>query len=272
MANPRSEPRSLHHHHPHPVRSVILGVPLDNLGGSPQRVRGALASFLQSDRPHLVVTPNAEFVMTAHRDPTFRSILLRSDLALPDGIGVTFAARWLTGRHIPRFPGPELLEELFTVAERLGSRTFLLGGAPGVARDAARAIVRHHPNLMIVGTESGYRGWGWRVSKRDLALRIAATHPEVLIVALGAPRQEKWIAHHLWQLPTVRVAIGVGGALDFLAGRVRRAPRLFRTLGLEWLWRFAIQPWRWSRILTATVRFSWVAFWGKFRPRTTAAW
>jgi N-acetylglucosaminyldiphosphoundecaprenol N-acetyl-beta-D-mannosaminyltransferase len=76
----------------------------------------------------------------------------------------------------------------------------------------------------------------------------------------------------LFELPSVRIAMGVGGTLDFLSGRIKRAPRVLRQLGLEWLWRLGVQPWRWSRILTATVRFTWVAFWAKFRPKTSEAW
>lgn len=253
------------------MRSTVLGVPLDDVGDTPALTR-RLDVFLGSDRAHLVVTPNAEFLMAARHDETFRAILRRADLALPDGIGPVLAARWLTGRHLPRVSGPELLERLLAAAEERGCRVFLFGARPGVGRDAVHAIARRYPRLVVVGAESGFRGWGWRLPKHDLIRRIRHARPEVLVVALGAPRQEKWIAHHLWELPTVRVAIGVGGALDFLAGRVRRAPRPLRRAGLEWFWRLMLQPWRLPRILTATVGFSWVAFWAKFRRRPDLQW
>jgi N-acetylglucosaminyldiphosphoundecaprenol N-acetyl-beta-D-mannosaminyltransferase len=252
------------------VRTHVLGVPLDDV--TDDALARTLDGFLASPNPHLVVTPNAEFIMTARHDETFRAILRRADLAPPDGIGPVFAARWLVGRRIRRVPGPELLERVFTAAEKRGSRVFLYGGKPGVAREAARTIAVHHPQLAIVGAESGFRGWGWRLYRHDLVRRVRTARPEVLVVALGAPRQEKWIAHHLWGLPSVRLAIGVGGALDFLAGRVRRAPAAMRRAGLEWLWRLAVEPWRLPRILTATVRFSWVAFWSKLIPRMNPAW
>ncbi len=188
-----------------------------------------------------IVTPNAEITYRASRDPAFCGILNRATLVLPDGVGVTAAAR-LFGVQLCRFPGIDFAEALLAVAPPEGYRVFLLGARGGVAVRAAAALAGRYPRVQVVGVYHGY----FR-AEEDTAVRaqIAAAAPDILFVCLGSPRQEEWMAAH----PLPCVAIGLGGALDVWSGSVRRAPRLFRRLGLEWLFRLLSEPRRWRRAL-----------------------
>lgn len=196
------------------------------------------------DGCHLVATINPEFVMRARRDPAFKSVLESASLALADGDYVLWAARRL-GRRLPeRVAGSDLVPRLAELAARRGYRLFLLGGAPGVAEEAARRLVRQHPELVVSGTHAGSPR---PEDDAETLEMIAAARPDILLVAYGAPRQELWIARHRERLQ-VPVAVGIGGTLDFLAGRVARAPGWMRRARLEWLFRLVRQPWRAHRM------------------------
>lgn len=189
-----------------------------------------------------VVTLNPEYVMQARRDASLREIIGAAGLRVADGVGLTMAAR-LLGAPLPaRITGNDLIAAL---ADE-GVPLFLLGAAPGVAAEAAAALRRQHPNAQIAGTWAGDAGPGDDDEARQ---RINATGAKVVLVAYGMPKQDYWIARNLPHL-TAPVAIGVGGAFDYLSGRVPRAPRLLRRAGLEWAYRLIRQPWRWRRILT----------------------
>lgn len=227
----------------------ILGVRVDDVSMA-QTVDQIVAWARTSDLHH-VVTVNPEFVMVAQSDPLFREVLRNADLAVADGVGLQLAARW-TGQHLlNRVPGVELCEQL---AARSGTdqiSLFLLGAAPGVAKAAAGVLRERHAHVQIVGTFAGSP----RVGDEPIIHEyIRAARPDVLLVAYGAPQQDVWIARNQAVLG-VPVALGVGGAFDFLAGRVPRAPRWMRRTGLEWLFRLIQQPWRIKRIWTAVVRF-----------------
>ena len=197
-------------------------------------------------RVQQIVTVNPEFVMTAQRDVAFLRILQEADLCPPDGVGLLYAARWY-GRRLPeRVPGSELVYHLAALAARRGWRLFLLGAAPGVAEEAAAVLQRSYPGLLIAGT---YAGSPSPAENEAIVQRINESRADLLYVAYGAPRQDKWIARNREALATVRVALGVGGALDFITGRAVRAPRWVQELGLEWLHRLLREPWRWRRML-----------------------
>jgi N-acetylglucosaminyldiphosphoundecaprenol N-acetyl-beta-D-mannosaminyltransferase len=228
----------------------ILGVRVDDVTYGEALAR--CAALVASGRPRYVVTPNPEFVILARRDPEFRAILNAADLAIPDGGGLLLAAR-LLGRPLrEQVRGTDLCYGLVERAAVEGWRVFLLGAAPGVAEAAARALSRRTPGLVLAGTFAGDGGPAGDAATRA-AVR-AAGRCDVLFVAYGAPRQERWIARNLPRLD-VGVAIGVGGVLDFMSGRVRRAPRLVRQAGLDWLFRLAIQPRRARRQLTTIPPF-----------------
>ncbi|MDX1686902.1 MAG: WecB/TagA/CpsF family glycosyltransferase [Candidatus Promineifilaceae bacterium] len=223
---------------------TILGIPVHRV--TMEEALRRVQTFMQEPRLHQIVTVNPEFVMRAQRDAAFRRILHEADLCPPDGVGLLYAARWY-GRPLPeRVPGSELVYHLAAMAARQGWRLFLLGAAPGVAEEAAAVLQSHYPGLAIAGT---YAGSPAPAENEAIVGRINASRADLLYVAYGAPRQDKWIARNREALATVRVALGVGGALDFITGRAVRAPRWVQNLGLEWLHRLLQEPWRWRRML-----------------------
>jgi N-acetylglucosaminyldiphosphoundecaprenol N-acetyl-beta-D-mannosaminyltransferase len=211
-----------------------------------------LRGWVAARTPHYVVTPNPEFVMVAQRDSAFRMALDGAALAIPDGGGLLLAAR-LWGRPFrEQVRGTDLVYRLATAGARERQRWFLLGAAPGVAAAAGRRLMDCCPGLQVVGTFAG-SPHAADDDQAHAAIRAAAP-VDVLLVAYGAPGQELWMARNVAALG-VPVAIGVGGVLDFISGRVRRAPRWVRDLGLEWLFRLLVQPRRWRRQL-ALPRFA----------------
>lgn len=246
------------------VESVsILGVRVDALTWEAFEARAA--AFVRSGLPHQLVTVNPEFVMAAQRDPAFSRVLAAADLALADGWGLLWAARRL-GRPLPaRITGSDGVPRLAALAAQNGWRVFLLGAAPGVAEQAASALRARHPGLQIVGIFAGSPA---AEEEEAIVARIAAARPHVLFVAYGAPSQDLWIARTQPRLQ-IPLAMGVGGALDFIAGVRRRAPVWMQRARLEWLFRLAQEPWRWRRQL-ALPRFVWAVVWAS-RSRQKAA-
>jgi N-acetylglucosaminyldiphosphoundecaprenol N-acetyl-beta-D-mannosaminyltransferase len=233
-----------------PMSSIrVLGVRVDAVDVDSALDR--IEEMLAAGGHHLVATVNPEFIMRARRDPEFRQVLDSASLCLPDGWGVTWAAR-RQGNPLPgRVTGIDLIPPLAARAARLGWRIYLLGAGPGVAVAAAARLRRDFSGLQITGCHAGEAGP--EGDEESLRL-IEAAGADIVLVAYGAPRQELWIARNLARLPAA-VGIGVGGAFDFLAGRVRRAPGWMRRLGLEWLFRLLVQPWR-ARRMAALPRFA----------------
>lgn len=241
----------------HASRITILGIPIDRLTMTETLVK--IRAFMDESRLHQICTPNPEFVMAAQQDIEFRRILTQADLCIPDGIGLVWASRWL-GQPIPeRVPGSELVYHLAELAAASHYRLFLLGAAPGVAEQAGHVLQARYPGLIIAGT---YAGSPDPAADVEICGRINTSQADMLYVAYGAPAQDKWIDRNRGRLATVRVAIGIGGALDFITGKTNRAPHLFQRLGLEWLYRLWREPWRWRRML-ALPRFVWTVLWRK---------
>jgi N-acetylglucosaminyldiphosphoundecaprenol N-acetyl-beta-D-mannosaminyltransferase len=190
-----------------------------------------------------VATPNPEIVVAATRDPELKAILNRTDLAVPDGVGLVWAAR-RRGADLPgRVAGFDLLMRVLERGSREGLKVFFLGSRPGVAAEAARRCLERWCGLQVAGTSHGYFP---PADDEKMARLVAASGAELVAVGMGSPRQEKWIARHR-ELLVGLVALGVGGSLDVLSGRVRRAPDWMAEQGLEWLGRFITQPERWRR-------------------------
>jgi N-acetylglucosaminyldiphosphoundecaprenol N-acetyl-beta-D-mannosaminyltransferase len=224
----------------------ILGVRVDCLDtkGALEQIEG----FAGTGAPHLVATVNPEFVMQAQRDPAFARVLETADLCLPDGTGVVWAARRL-GCALPGpVAGVDLVGPIAAMCARRDLRLFLLGAGPGVASELAGKLVAAHPGL-AVAAHAGGPDPSYDADTLELIERHGA---DVLLVAYGAPAQELWI-DRLRERLHVSVAMGVGGAFDYLTGRVPRAPAWMRRAGLEWLHRLARQPWRIRRMAVLPV-------------------
>jgi N-acetylglucosaminyldiphosphoundecaprenol N-acetyl-beta-D-mannosaminyltransferase len=228
-------------------RATILGIQIDDvtLDEVIERVSGWLAN--EPDRLHHIVTTNPEFLVAARKSARFRTVLASADLATADGVGVLIAARVLGEPLRTRVTGVELVEGL--AARRAANlRLFLLGAGPGVAECAANRLRERFPGVEISGVWDGSPQPG---DAHEILRRVKASAPTILLVAYGAPSQDIWISTHRDELAAcgIVIAIGIGGAFDFLAGAVPRAPQLVRRFGFEWLYRLIRQPWRWRRQL-----------------------
>ncbi len=233
-----------------PSSVTILGVPVHPI--TFDGFLDAVAIFIAEGEPRQICTANPEFVMTAQRQPEFMAVLQNADLVLPDGVGLLWAARRM-GRPLPqRVTGSDGIYLLAERAAREGWRLFFLGAAPGVAEQTARILADRYPGLLVAGT---YAGSPRDADYPEIARRIIAARPDILLVAYGAPAQDLWIARHRADL-RVPVSMGVGGAFDFVAGVQKRAPAWIIRLNLEWFWRLLTQPWRWRRQLDLP-RFAW---------------
>ncbi len=212
--------------------------------------------------PRQICTANPEFVMAAQRDREFLELLNHADLVIPDGIGLLWAARRQGARIPERVAGSDLIYTLAELAARHGWRLYFLGAAEGVAQRAAETLQARYPGFVIAGVFSGSPR---PEDNAELVARVKAARPDVLMVAYGAPAQDKWIARNLNEMG-VPVSMGVGGSFDFVAGVVQRAPLWLQRLNLEWLYRLCQQPRRFRRIFTAVVGFPLVFLWRQWSP------
>jgi N-acetylglucosaminyldiphosphoundecaprenol N-acetyl-beta-D-mannosaminyltransferase len=223
------------------MQARVLGVRVDCLD-----MRAALErveQLVDAGGHHMVATVNPEFIMRAQREREFARVLESADLCLADGSGVVWAARRLGCAMSGPVPGVDLLPPLAAICARRGFRLFLLGAAPGVAAELASRLGTEHPRLEV----AAHPGSPDPSSDDETLSLIRAHQTQVLLVAFGAPKQELWIDRMKDRLG-VGVAIGVGGAYDYLTGRVPRAPLWMRRAGLEWLHRLMHQPWRIRRM------------------------
>lgn len=231
-------------------RVSILGVPVDAVTRSRSVAR--IGEMLASDGQYQVATPNPEMLVEASKNPALLQVLQRTALNLPDGTGLLWAAR-RAGTTLPeRVTGVDVMTELCRT--NVGP-VFLLGAFPGIAEYAAAALLANTPQLKIVGM---FAGSPKPEHEDEIIGMINTSGARLLFVAYGAPKQELWIDRNLSKLPGVRVAMGVGGAFDFLAGRRKRAPAWMQRGGVEWVWRLLQEPHRIGRILTATLVFPWL--------------
>ena len=221
----------------------ILGVPFNNM--SPVETVELLNVYLNGDTKAAVYTPNPEMVMTALKDPEFMEVLNTSAVNIPDGIGIVYASRFTENRIEERVPGCDTVLALFDKMRNTKKTAYFFGGAPGVAEKAKEEMEKRFKGLTVVGTADGY----FDEEKEQLIIAdINEKKPDLLLVGIGFPKQEKWIAKHLDGLD-VKVAIGVGGSLDVFSGTVKRAPKAFIKLNLEWFYRLLCQPSRIGRMM-----------------------
>lgn len=242
------------------TKSELFGVPFDD--GSLQEATERALSLIARKSAAYTVTPNPEIMMKLRDNPALQKAVESADLILPDGVGLVYASK-IVGRPIyHRVPGIDFASALMEkLAERQGS-VYLLGAKPGVAEAAALKMQEACPGLRIAGTHHGYFSAG---EEPRLLEQIQQAEPDLLLVCLGAPRQELWMARYAGRL-TVGLMVGLGGALDVYAGCVSRAPKIWRNLGFEWLYRLLRQPQRLKR-MKCLPAFLWAAVKERNRSR-----
>jgi len=273
---------------------AILDVPIDavTLTDVIQKIEQIICS--KEGEKLRVATPNPEFIVRSVQDERFARTLKSAGLRIADGSGLIWASYYLQlpwrgyfialgeifyygfslifapqlcYRYLPmRTTGVDLAYYLAETAAKKGWKMFLLGAAAGVAEQTKAVLEQRYPEIQITGT---YAGSPHPAEAAAIRQRIDASQADILLVAYGAPKQDFWLEENLAQLETVKVGIGVGGTLDFIAGRVKRAPALLRHLHLEWLWRLVLQPWRLLRISKATLYFVYLVYQERVKQRRT---
>ena len=205
----------------------------------------AVEKYMDENTGALIATANAEMIMMANKDALLKQILNEADLVVPDGAGTVWAAHHLGAAMPERVAGYDLAQHLLARAPKKGKKVFFFGSAPGVGEKAKLKAEREYPGIEIVGVRDGYFS---KAQEKEIIEQIRSAKPDLLLAALGVPRQEKWLKEHLAEL-AVPVAIGVGGTLDVMAGVMKRAPLWMQKAKLEWLFRGLLQPKRIGRLL-----------------------
>ncbi len=228
----------------------ILGFQIDNIkmAEAIQRISG----FIKDRSPHQVITANSLMLNAGMDNDYLKAIYQQSPLVVPDSIGIILAGKILGQPLAERVAGIDLMYHLFALCQKEEYSIYLLGAKAGVAAQAAEHIRQKFPGLKITGTHHGY----FDEREEDMVIKeISSLKLDILFVGLNIPRQELWIDKHLHSLG-VPVIIGVGGSFDVISGRIRRAPETMQKIGLEWLWRTIVEPWRVKRIIMLPV-FLW---------------
>ena len=220
------------------INSVDMPTTLDTIEG-----------FIRDGSPHMVVTADSSGVVMAQDDLELKKIINEADMVTPDSAGILWAARKF-GRPLPeRVSGADIAVFLCERAAKSGHSVFLLGSEPGVADTAEENLTKRFPGLKIAGTHHGYFG---PEESDAVVAKVRDAQPDILFVAFGIPRQEKWIYDNKAAL-NVPVSMGVGGTLDVIAGKVKRAPKWMQRNGLEWIYRLASNPKKISKCMTLPI-------------------
>lgn len=252
------------------MKIEVLGVEIDNINLTEALAK--IEKWIWNPGKHYIVTPNLEFILAAQKDEKFKDILNSADLAIPDSSSVGFSYWFLKRNKLERLflwpifftpikqlisfdrvTGTDLVDALCRLAVEKGFVVGFLGGKDEVAKKCAECLIKKYPKLKINFADSG------GVVDRDgewVGSRFVVTPVDILFVAFGHIKQEKWIANNLNEIP-VKVALGVGGAFDYLSGNIPRAPQWLRGLGFEWLFRLIVQPWRIKRQMVL-IKYLWL--------------
>lgn len=223
---------------------TIVGLRVDR--ASVDEVLGRLGTYIMERAPRHIVTADASMAVIARRDPELSAIVAGADLVTPDGAGILWASRLLRTPIAHKVSGVDLVAHLCRLSAQQGYRLFFLGAAPGVADEAAQNLRQRYPGAQIVGTRDGYFS---EAQEPDIVAQIKRAAPDVLLVAFGIPKQEKWITRHKAALG-VPVSLGIGGSFDVYSGRVKRAPEFMQKHGFEWLHRLASNPKKIGKVMT----------------------
>lgn len=223
-------------------RITVLDVPIDCIDMA--EALAHIDAFIQEGTPHHIVTADASMIVIAHEAPELKAIIQRAELVTPDGAGLLWAARRQNKVFKERVSGVVLVEKLCALSPQKGYRVFFFGAAPGVAAQASEQMRTKYPGAQMVGARDGFFT---PEQIPTLIAEIREAQPDILCVALGIPKQEKFIATYRQELG-VPVLIGVGGTFDVLSGNLRRAPVWMQRLNLEWLWRLLQNPSKISKV------------------------
>ncbi len=252
------------------VKKNILGVGITD--ASKENILQYIITSLNTAKDsYYIVTPNPEMLVLSAKNSSFRQMLNQARIALPDGVGITFAAR-LQGKELhQRITGTDFLGLLCKEIEGKPITVGFLGGREGVAEKTAECLMSAYPGLNVIFAapewgEEGFEfvGKNYEREGKKLTKNQGQKTIDILFIAFGFPKQEEWMAEHLGKIP-VKIMIGVGGAFDYISGYVSRAPFFLRAIGLEWLYRLIRQPWRWKRQLVL-IRFSLLVLQDHFSP------
>ena len=238
-------------------KKKILGIGFTN--AREDEVLEYILLGLENDRQkYFIVTPNPEILVLARNDTNYKKILNSAKIALPDGIGVMIAGKLLNKELKEKITGVDLVESICRAVEEKPITVGFLGAGPAVAEQTAECLRRKLPNLKVV-----FAARGDPDDKTVSIIKDSKKEIDILFVAFGSPKQEIWIYENLEKLP-VKVVIGVGGAFDFISGKVKRAPAFIRNMGFEWLFRLIYQPWRAKRQF-ALVEFIFLVLQERFK-------
>ncbi len=234
------------------MKNNILNIYIDNFSKS--EVLARMREFLRASGQHKIFTPNPEMLVLASRDSEFKNILNSADILVPDGFGLILAARFLGMPFCERITGVDLVYEITKIAAEENKSIFLLGGGEGVSGIAATKLSSE------LNVKLSMFQWldGLKINNKNaqgIIEKVNSITPDVLFVAFGHGKQERFINDNLHKMPSVKLALGIGGALDFISGETRRAPKILQKIGLEWLWRLILEPRRILRIFDAVIIF-----------------
>ena len=219
----------------------FAGIQVDNV--SMAEAVEKIREFLGSSSPHLIVTPNPEIIVASQEDRELKEIINSASLRVPDGVSMVVVSRIIGNSLKQRVAGIDLMLKIIELCGREGKKIFLLGGENGVAEEAAGRLAQKFPGINVAGTHNGYFS-----EDIEVIQKIKDTKPDVLFVGIGAGRQEKWLKRHLRELG-VGIGMGIGGSLDVISGRKKRAPVWIQKMYIEWLYRLFTEPNRWKRQL-----------------------
>lgn len=249
----------------------ILGIKIDNLNKT--ETLQQIGNFLTDGRQHWIATINPEIAVRAYKNKKYRDILNKADLRVADGIGIAWASRFFGEKLKERITGVDLIYDVLADFGKSAEFKIMIIGAENDSREKAKENLKKifphielETSLLEIKFNKENNGEIGKDNKEneemlaELNGEIRKFAPDILFVAFGAPRQEQWICDNLPLLSSVKLAIGVGGAIDMISGKLPRAPKIIRKIGLEWLWRFFLEPWRAKRIFNAIVVFPFIVF------------
>ena len=229
----------------------VLGVPVHKVNMD-QALSRAI-TFIDGEGKSVIFTPNSEIVMMAKENEELLSAIKKSDMIIPDGIGLVLASKIMKSPLSERVTGIDLMEKILKYCDENKKSIYILGGKPGVSEKALENIGIKYPNINTLGSFHGYFkghhiGQEGHTEEIEVLNNINALKPDVLFVAFGAPKQELWIDRFKEEI-SAKLFIGVGGSVDVYAGTVKRAPMFYQKTGLEWFYRLAKEPWRYKRMM-----------------------